>query len=138
MKTATIAVGNRRLLKLAAFLEKLPPERFDYRYLVGAGWKGKPDLSCGTTACALGWAAAMPEFRRLGLALRPAPMGVVVRMRAHPKWHSWQAAEHVFAIDYRGFEQLFLPGTDGALQGDATAKQVARHIRKFVAKRSRR
>lgn len=46
-------VSNNRLLKLAAFLDTVPPERFKYDTWAGEDWKGKPDLSCGTTACAL-------------------------------------------------------------------------------------
>lgn len=63
-------LGNQRLIKLAVFLEKLPPKRFDYGVWAGNNWKGKPDLSCGTTACALGWATTIPEFKKLGLRLR--------------------------------------------------------------------
>ncbi len=53
-----------RMLYLAKFLRGLPPERFDYSSWVGDTWLKKQDLSCGTTACALGWAATIPEFRK--------------------------------------------------------------------------
>lgn len=58
-----------RLEALAAFLDTIPPDKFNYSEWVDRDWKGKPDLSCGTKACALGWATTMPEFRKLGLHL---------------------------------------------------------------------
>ena len=49
-------VGLRRLLKLADHLDTVPPETFD----MSTWW-------CGTKGCAMGHAAQMPAFRRLGL-----------------------------------------------------------------------
>lgn len=77
-KPVSLAVGNRRLVKLAAFLEKLPRNRFDYSRFIGADWEGGQNLECGTTACALGWAATMPEFRRLGVRLDTANYAPVI------------------------------------------------------------
>ena len=57
------------LLDLANFLDKLPPERFKYNDWVGKDWGGKLDLSCGTTACALGWATQIPSIAAKGLRL---------------------------------------------------------------------
>ncbi len=80
----------RRLLKLADFLESLPRNRFCLERWVGRGWEGKPDLSCGTTACALGWATTIPEFRKLGVRMKketranaPGP-GLVGRREPDP------------------------------------------------------
>jgi len=64
-----MATRKDLLLELATFLEALPPERFDYGSWVGAKWKDAQDLSCGTTACALGWAATLPSCRQEGLRL---------------------------------------------------------------------
>lgn len=120
-----------RLLTLAAFLDSLPPERFDFGHWVGDKWEGRPDLSCGTTACAAGWATTIPEFREAGL-----------RMRAS----NWGGGFPVFK-PYTGFTALgvfFDLGPDpyaaaarvfGDLSGlpdTATPKQVAAHIRKTV------
>lgn len=66
---ATRTAGLRRLLKLADFLDALPPARFDYGVWVRSDWQGSSDLSCGTAACALGWATTIPEFRKMGLRL---------------------------------------------------------------------
>lgn len=50
-----------RLLKLADFLESVPPERFNLRRWADVGFS--PD-NCGTAACAIGWATTIfPELR---------------------------------------------------------------------------
>lgn len=77
--------AKRRLTKLIEFMETLPAsanKHFNMRYVVGHNQKDGPgtehkfdpmtiskkDLhTCGTTACALGWAATMPYFKRAGL-----------------------------------------------------------------------
>jgi hypothetical protein len=65
-------MDSERLLKLADFLETVDPDRFYYGNWVGTRrfpWMGDPDMTCGTTACALGWATQIPEFRAAGLEL---------------------------------------------------------------------
>lgn len=146
-------ISRNRLLKLADFLDKLPRERFDYGSWVGSDWKGKPDLSCGTTACALGWATTMPEFRRLGLRLtkgRPDPSNdvfdanmCVTLKQSHARATldgSFKAASKVFGLSEEESEYLFAPNADHPYDdygkwspgGEATPKEVARHIRRFV------
>lgn len=131
MKKVSIAVGNRRLLKLAKFLRTLPRKRFDYRTWTGSDWEGAQDLSCGTTGCALGWAATMPTFRRLGLRLI-AGFGY---LRGFPKVGrkvGSAAAEVLFGISVNEAEHLFMPGFG---EDNATPKHVAKKIERFVAKR---
>lgn len=102
---------RRRLLKLADFLDALPPERFDFGVWAGDDWKGAPDLSCGTTACALGWATTIPEFARLGLRLvkgRGRAHYVTIG-RDHKEDASYSAAYKVFGVTTEEFEYLFLP-----------------------------
>lgn len=123
MKT-TIAVGNRRLLKLAAFLRKLPRKRFNYESWVGEDWQGAPSLSCGTTACALGWATTMPIFRRLGLRLES--------IRDEDGFRNGYVSGpylEVFALDS---DDLFYPD---AGESNWTPKQVAGKIERFVKNR---
>ena len=134
-------IHARRLLKLADFLAGLPKERFFYGSWVGADWKGKPDLSCGTTACALGWAAAMPAFRRLGLTLKGRrridgwKFPALADDRGEPDGQTLRAAEKVFGLDLTGFQRLFVPSFDDR---HMPARQVATRIRKFVRGRSSR
>jgi hypothetical protein len=152
MKKASQYHGNRRLLKLAAHLEELPRERFDYGVYVGKDWKGAPDLSCGTTACAIGWACAMPEFRKMGLRIlrsesRFSPGFYVPRGGSHREAPS--AGTAIFSLTETEWDYLFMPeqplydhnGDELRSEGppsEATAKQVARHIRRFVAWREKR
>src|SRR5688572_29906761 len=72
----------RRLTKLADYMEKLPKSaakhfdmgawfshRGDHDHAIGR-WVERDTLNyCGTTACALGWAATVPAFRRAGLVV---------------------------------------------------------------------
>lgn len=136
----------KRLLALAGFLEKLPRKRFDYSRWVGFDWKRKADLSCGTPACALGWATTMPRFRKLGLRLGgdgcdvPLPF---LKGRAHLAVS--EVGEEIFGLDYPEFRYLFCPDSSVGwqfrdshpelsppLDQAATPKQVAKHFRKFV------
>lgn len=134
----TKAEGLKRLLRLAKFLEKLPRHRFDYGSWVGSDWEGKPDLRCGTTACALGWATTLWP-RELKLTRGDVGNGFVTRARSHLRnlencnETSFSAASTAFAIDAETALVLFSP--EGArLPKEATPKQVAKHIRKYVAK----
>lgn len=155
------ATGNRRLLKLAEFLRALPRKRFDYSTWVGEDWKGAPDLSCGTTACALGWATVVPSIRRAGLRLVSVKAktrgGEEVVSVANPQLGimpdedgpydlSFSAAISVFGISLDDAMFLFQPGheryrEDGSVNRSpdhkATPKQVASHIEKFVKARER-
>ncbi len=137
------AVHKRRLLLLADFLEKLPPERFDFNRWVGWNWRGAPDISCGASACALGWATTIPELHEAGLRLsidRVEGIGVIhlasdvdFEFSDGPP----RASRVVFGLSSREHERLFLPYTgiddeNGRLSREASAKQVADHIRQFV------
>lgn len=150
MNTATPAVGNRRLLKLAAFLRTVPRERFNYSTWTGEDWKGKQDLSCGTTACALGWAATMPCFRRLGMQLEPINFpwpsqdsfmdkenGTegMVTLKGQDTNNPFEVAQIIFGLSDDDAEFLFSP--QGYGEDRATPKQVAKKIENYVAKRER-
>ena len=142
-------VSNRRLLKLAAFLDSLDEERFDYRYWIGNDWKGKPDLSCGTTACAVGWATTIPSFRRAGL--RMGDDEPLLLRAGRLTLSSWPAVCEFFGVREHVAQYLFLPSSalwttndDVALvNGEhlrapaaaARPSDVAEHIRDFVARR---
>ncbi len=75
---AMVHVYRRRVFGLADLLETdYTKTRFNYKLWVDRStWEGRSDLTCGTTACALGWATTMPSLRRLGLRLTPT--GAVV------------------------------------------------------------
>jgi hypothetical protein len=155
-KSKSIPVGARRLLKLADYLDTVPDERFYYGTWV-SGLSGRYDfdmyvrLTCGSTACALGHAATMPEFRKLGLKLRRnislRGNGIVeLKFKRHGVYYearNEQAAKIFFKLDQGEVEYLFYPDWDGEGESPidglpaaptvaANAKEVARHIRRFV------
>lgn len=137
------ATRNRRLLKLAAFLRTIPRRRFNYNRWVGDDWAGKPDLSCGTEACALGWAATIPAFRKLGLRLdmeqltfyRQGRVVLGTIRKGRRVIEGTEAAERVFGLTHQEATYLFVPYTTLENQGEsqATPKYVARKIERFVA-----
>lgn len=146
-----------RLLRLADFLDTVPPEQFDYNIWFNGTALGE----CGTTACALGWATAIPEFQALGLELRsdePWPSGesryVALRNTEERGWKkcSEEAAEVVFGLTKKQHDFVFLPDVDDYGDGYedddydkprwswrdrptewAQPKDVAEHIRNFVS-----
>lgn len=131
--------SNRRLLLLANKLDSLPRARFDFGRWVGPKWQGKADLSCGATACAIGWATTMPVFRLLGLRLNAAGYPV---LKGPEVWENagMKAITGIFGVSNDEAGRLFLPADfrqePDKLSRRATPKQVAKHIRKFVETRS--
>lgn len=123
----TKAEGLKRLIRIAQKLERLPRSRFYFGTWVGGDWQGKPDLSCGTTACAMGWACTLPSFRKLGLKLDPWWREPVLNGNSHQS----TIAKNLFGITSEEYSYLFTPIESG-LSPLATPKQVARHIRNFV------
>lgn len=138
--------NTRRLLRLASLLEKLPRKRFNYGNWVGSDWKGANNLSCGTTACALGWATTV---RGWNLTLRRnryygTYVGIGTRRLngTDPMIASFVAGATAFGLTYEESAYLFAPGSESPYEGlpqspgggfrEATPKQVARHIRQFV------
>lgn len=131
-------ITHERLLHLADFLEKLPPGRFNYHHWVGDDWKGHQDLSCGTTACALGWAATMPEFRKLGLQLSWSPDRLnrpLVKLETDQTARFWEspvnAAMEVFGLTSDEVGYLFTP-EEGAEDYNYSPLEVAFKIRQWV------
>ncbi len=135
---------KKRLLKLADFLYTLPRNRFDFSTWVGDDWDGKANLACGTTACALGWATTMPEFRRLGLMLKHddwcSYVSMVDDVRDDIVSGPELAAARVFGLDADEYRYLFTPrdyaDNPRGLPNTATAKMVARRIREFVRRQT--
>lgn len=136
MKTKSNPKWNR-ILKLADFVAKIPRRRFDFNTFVGDDWGGAADLSCGTTACALGWATTMPLFKKLGLKLKSDPQ-VYQRIKyrgRHPEIYS----QHLFGIDNSTFREIFYPSAFRLthLDPSATPKEWAKHARSIVAELKR-
>lgn len=135
-KAVTKATGLRRLLKLAEFVSKQPRDKFEFSHFVGDDWKGAPDLSCGTSACAMGWATAMPYFRKLGLHL--SRRGTYARHPVLKRQGNFEKIiERLFGFSAYEANKLFIPGNGfgNCNDGPATPKAWARYARKFVARK---
>lgn len=123
-------------MALVKLLRQLPRKRFDFSTWVGTDWAGAKDLSCGTTACALGWATTIPSLQRAGLRLRRHEFGLPY-VECNSRADDGAAAE-IFGISDEDAASLFYPRfcgpdeIDSGLPDDATPKQVADHIEKFV------
>lgn len=130
---------KNRLLRLADLVEE-HEDRFDWSMWVGDDWEGKADLSCGTTACAMGWATTVPSLRREGLHLdkQGFPM---MRNGEHPRVLFGLTHEEYKAI-FQGFTPVmadvpFYLDPSRPMQ-KVTAKEWAKACRDFVAEKSRR
>lgn len=115
-------MNKARLLLLAdALRHRIPPEKFDL-----TSWRFSPppaadedddpnenatddDLrhACGTTACAIGWACALPEFKEEGLSWEA---GGAMPLYTWGDGHfrtGWDAVEKFFNIDYGQARHFF-------------------------------
>jgi len=129
------AIYNNRLVRLARFLRTDPV--FDFSdFLSNIQARFKPDLSCGTSACALGWAAALPEFRALGVELSVDRNQTLFQLDGkNCSFHTVSA--RLFGLTEKEARYLFMPayriaGYPSSPPGNATARQVANHILRFV------
>jgi hypothetical protein len=132
-------MNKRRILALALYLEQLP-RKYAKRFKMGS-WKSTnfahicgtetEDLtkSCGTTACALGWATQMPSMRRLGLHYDDG------MPRLANGQYGFGAASKLFELTREQAFYLFDQERIGEfeLNEDETPKQWAKRARKFVA-----
>ncbi len=136
-----MTIYDERLLSLATFLESLPPERFNFTQWVGKGYVPGPE--CNTTACAIGWAAHMPEFHALGLRLHshnPAANApyypCLDGSNLSGDWDgAVEAIGDIFGLDAEQVDYLFTPkghDYDPRLPDTATPRDVAARIREFV------
>lgn len=126
------AVGLKRLQRLALLLDGVPPERFDMSHWSRgkcSPWTGESEAfappTCGTTACAGGWATTVPEFQLAGLKMDGG-------MPIYDGQDGYQACIAFFRVPgrNRALERLFDPLAD---EKKNTPRAVARRIRQFIA-----
>lgn len=126
---------TEKLLKLADYLETVEDEHFamDIWYYRKDNKKIARTWDCGTSACALGHACFIPEFKKEGLRVAPSPSDygdkAVFRVMFDGSYGS-EAAAKFFGIGLRGAADLF--GSNAAM--NRTRKQEIAFIRKFAAK----
>lgn len=135
-----------RLEKLYAFLGTIKPKKFKF-----GSWAesptGQTDVNvCGSTACALGWAASMPEFRKRGLKLQWEIYGwdhnmeseatVVMKNKAGFKIYGDDAGAEFFGLTAEEAEYLFIPKglgwTEGMGPENMSLAQYRRGLRRFI------
>jgi len=172
---ASIGTGNKRLLKLADFLQTVPEESFNldnwlehqegYKLtavqekfreqhrtnaqnvidkkgvdLLNIDVESLTTPQCGFAACAVGWACAIPAFRKAGLRMRTTHQTslnfypTLVVKEEHPsEWpQGFDAVNQFFGLSNDASEYMFNPC---GYINPPSAKQVAKRIRAFVAKR---
>jgi hypothetical protein len=134
-----------RLEKLYNFLGTIKPSKFYF-----GAWGTTDSVSsitshmnvCGTTACALGWAGSIPEFRKRGLKL----VWDEVRLEAWVEYKDSKGNEYVsedagaefFGLTDAEAYKLFIPddlagfGTD-----DMPLSQYRKLLRKFIDRKRR-
>lgn len=138
---AISTLAKRRVLKLVEFMEKLPPsanKHFDmdtwcshdgeaHEHLQPGDSVSQSDvMTCGTTACAAGWAATMPYFRRLGLELRWDGFDAAMFVKGR-RDTMFSEVPRLFDLDLQRAEELFA-GTNT----DKTPKAWAKRARKLI------
>jgi hypothetical protein len=154
-------MNKENLLILADFLEKEVHEKqrfkFDYSCYLGEDWNGSQDLSCGTTACAMGITPQIPKFKKYQLYYDTAYRTIEnahpvsnMSIRSHAKGQSQYATTPetgcwLFDISRNLYDYLFFPGTlpdwpepgpisNGSSPPEgASALEVAQHIRFVVS-----
>lgn len=119
-------------------LANVPRERFDFRF-VFASWRGAPDLSCGTTACIIGWGMTCPVLRDKGLTVDPYEYmrdGEIDVFAAGAELMA--CACRVFNLANEESSYLFDPSDNvSKMRHDATLEEVVAHIRRFIATNGR-
>lgn len=117
-------MNRERLTKLADFLDTVPEPAFNIDR-----WQG----SCGTVACAVGWATKIPEFIEAGFKM----MNMGSYYESVPVFENrfrWNAVTEFFDINYEQAMYLF-SGFKYDMPGwQVTPAMVAERIREVLAK----
>lgn len=149
-------MNKERLLKLAEFLETNPQIEGHFDLAV---WRKAINLdpaknlvtdeqlhSCGTSACAVGWACSMPEFQAkgLGFGTRHGEYGSydnepTFTPEGSEQLSGWEAVETFFGLDgysnkqSRTGDQSAMLFMSGFYPPSVGPTEVAERIRLFVA-----
>lgn len=126
-------MNKQRMLKLADFLDNLPPKKFDF-----GSFRGEGAASCGTIGCAIGW---MPSvFPRVCKSWVGEKVEGGYTLSDDVQLYEFDEAAEVLDIDVDHCRDLFTPTENLTelkpqfLPVSATPKQVAKRIRQFVEK----
>lgn len=141
------------LLELASFLEKLDSNRFDIRTWRrpnknSVGFVSDEELltNCNTVACAIGWAATLPNWKNAGFYIAPLKITqehlshslsqpytmAIIKWRGNTETDSYQAIREGLDLPDRMAEVLF-DYHNYADEEFTDSETVAERIREFCA-----
>jgi hypothetical protein len=121
---------KNRLLKLADFLDKLPPRNFKIHNWV-TGEKPPVSPTCKTAACAIGWAPVC--FPRSGLTYEGCN---TISVYFPDGSEGFEGAATFFGISYCDAKDLFSED-NYSVGARVSAKEVAARVRQLVADRTK-
>lgn len=119
-----------RLKILADYLSALPPENLVMDHF----WE---ESVCGTSGCALGHAACIPEFKKLGMKLKMngagCKWGVPVYDDGEHEWEGIAAGATFFAMNILHASNIFGGSSLDDGTPNATPHEVAENINRMIA-----
>jgi hypothetical protein len=135
-------VAKRRLLKLADKLDEVAEDNKLRRQFDLDSWKSDTYKrgTCNSTACACGFAASIPSFKKQGLRVvedgdyydNDTNKEVIQYELKYAGYESLEAAEKFFYLeDWEDADYLFFPGCYPENKRKS-AKYVANRIRSYV------
>lgn len=131
-KIASRRTGNRRLQKLADFIEKVPRERFDLSIIAKTNTNGQlpTPKTCGTAGCAMGFTPCVfPKDIRYKRLYNTPNLDVI----DNDGCSNFDLAERFFGLTIDEASYLFLP--DFYPKNRRGRVSVANRIRSFTKKR---
>jgi hypothetical protein len=135
-------MNKRRLLKLAKLLEDDARNKKGVKFDLG-DWgetkTEKPELSCGTTACAIGLACISGAFKKQGFTYSDGFIRSGWIAPVYRDANEWGAVCDFFELNLSDAHSLFLDTSypNKLRTGAAAERAVAKRIRDFVAGKAR-
>jgi hypothetical protein len=134
------AIGLERLRTLYAVMHGLPDERVNLMEWRRLNYRSSPGIkdttllygSCGTVACAVGWACAYPAFKKQGLAYDG--LGPTYK-QGLDKYYDWVAVKKFFEVSDEEASYLFTPVTlshPGKLEPKSSIRKNETHRQKVL------
>lgn len=138
-RKAKQALHTKRLLRLADILTKVPKDKFDMETWGIHKGKHKPQEHnyCGTSACALGWAAMDKKFQADGLKMRWSIIDLSDEFNDREHWRA-EVTYRRCDGDLAGAKFFGLSYTEAAtlfLDTEQTRAQVITRLRKYAKTR---
>lgn len=131
-----------RFIKLAETLEKIRFEQFHFGRWVGLNWSDDQEENmCGTSACSLGWASLLPEFKKINFKFKSnSKFYLDDEQTSVGDYGTRNILAERLGINVQEFSHLFYPDSCAwvnnillqGLSSRADPFEAGAHIRKFV------